>query len=159
MSEQNDKATIILFSGELDKAIAAFTIAMTSAASGMQTTIFFTFWGLNVLKNNMFVVNGKQNFLQKIFGLLNNGYLPLSRFNFLGIGPILMKVLMKQKKIADLSEMMKAARAMGVKYIACTMSCVVLGIDEKDLSKEVDEFAGAATYLAEAKEAKVNLFI
>ncbi|MCK9582461.1 MAG: DsrE/DsrF/DrsH-like family protein [Endomicrobiales bacterium] len=159
MSEQKEKMTIILFSGELDKAIAAFTLATTAAASGMEATIFFTFWGLNVLKKNMFVVNSKQNFLQKMFGVLNTGYLPISKFNFLGIGPILMKLLMKQKKVATLSEMMKTARSLGVKYIACTMSCGVLGLDKDDLSDEVDEFAGAISYLAEAKEAKVNLFI
>jgi len=159
MSEQKEKMTIILFSGELDKAVAAFTLAITAAASGMEATIFFTFWGLNVLKKNMFVVNCKQNFLQKMFGVLNMGYLPMFKFNFLGIGPILMKLLMKQKKVATLSEMMKTARSLGVKYIAYTMSCAVLGLDRDGLSCEVDKFAGATSYLAEAKEAKVNLFI
>lgn len=159
--EKIPKMTLILFSGELDKALACFTLATTAAATGFEVTIFFTFWGLNVLKKGG-ISEGKKNFLQKMFSVLNKGTstkLPLTKFNFAGAGPEMMKLLMKQKKMASLPEMMRAAKEMKVKYIACTTSCGIMGVDRVDLIDEVDEMAGAATYVAEAKESNVNLFI
>ncbi len=161
MSDEKPKMTLILFSGELDKALACFTLATTAAASGFEVTIFFTFWGLNVLKKGG-ISAGKKNFLQKMFAFLNKGTsskLPLTKFNFAGAGPEMMKMLMKQKKMASLPQMMKAAREMKVKYIACTTSCGIMGVDRTDLIDDVAEMAGAASYLAEAKNANVNLFI
>ncbi|OGF45425.1 MAG: hypothetical protein A2452_02340 [Candidatus Firestonebacteria bacterium RIFOXYC2_FULL_39_67] len=161
MSDKIDKMTLILFSGELDKALACFTLATTAAAMGFEVTIFFTFWGLNVLKKGG-ISTVKKSFLQKMFWFLNKGTkekLPLTKFNFAGAGPEMMKILMKQKKMASLPDMMASAREMKVKYIACTTSCGVMGVDRTDLIDEVDEMAGAATYLAEAKGSNVNLFI
>ena len=162
MSEEKaPKMTLILFSCEMDKALACFTLATTAAATGFDVTIFFTFWGLNVLKKGG-ISTGKKNFLQKMFAFLNKGKstkLPLTKFNFAGAGPEMMKLLMKQKKMASLPEMMQAAKEMKVKYIACTTSCGIMGVDRTDLIEEVDEMAGAATYLAEAKDANINLFI
>lgn len=151
--------TIILFSGELDKAIAAFTLATTAAASGMDVSIFFTFWGLNVLKKSRFSVSASQNILQKMFNFMSTSELPVSKLNMLGLGPWMMKKLMKKSKMASLSDLMKLARRLNVKYIACTTSCGVLGLTKENLIEDVNEFAGASTYLAEAKESKINLFI
>ena len=154
-----DKMTIILFSGELDKAIAAFTLATTAAASDMEVTIFFTFWGLNILKKEKFALSASQKLMQKMFNLLSTSRLPISRLNIFGLGSWMMQKLMRKTNSASLQDLMKLARELGVKYIACTTSCSVLGLAGETLVSEVDEFAGAATYLVEAKEAKINLFI
>lgn len=155
----NNKMTIILFSGEMDKAIAAFTLATTAAASGMDVTIFFTFWGLNLLKKSKFAITKSQNFLQKMFNIFSPSTLPTSKLNMLGLGPWMMKRLMKKTKMATLEELMKLARQLNVKYIACTTSCGILGLSKDNLVEDVDEFAGAATYLASARDSKINLFI
>ena len=154
-----DKITIILFSGELDKAIAAFTLATTAAAGNMEVTIFFTFWGLNILKKERLTLSATQKLMQKMFNLMSTSSLPISRLNMFGMGAWMMKKLMRKTNAASLQDLMKLAKELGVKYIACTTSCSVLGLTPENLVGEVDEFAGAATYLSEAKEAKVNLFI
>lgn len=154
-----DKMTIILFSGELDKAIAAFTLATTAAASGMDVSIFFTFWGLNVLKKTKFAITKSQNILQKMFNFMSTSTLPITKLNMFGMGPWMMRKLMKKSNMASLEDLMKLARELNVKYIACTTSCGVLGLSKEHLKGDVDEFAGAATYLGEAKDSKINLFI
>jgi len=154
-----EKMTIILFSGEMDKAIAAFTLATTAAASGMDVSIFFTFWGLNILKKSKFTITRSQNILQKMFNFMSTSVLPITRLNMFGLGPWMMKKLMKKSKMASLEELMRLARELKVRYIACTTSCGVLGLSKEHLIDEVDEFAGASTYLNEAKDSKINLFI
>ena len=159
MTEQKDKMTIILFSGEMDKAIAAFTLATTAAASNMDVTIFFTFWGLNVLKKFRFAVSSSQNILQKMFNFMSTSELPISKLNMFGLGSWMMKKLMKKSKMASLDDLMKLAKELNVKYIACTTSCGVMGLTKENFTDDVTEFAGASTYLAEAKDSKINLFI
>lgn len=154
-----EKMTIILFSGEMDKAIAAFILATTAAASGMEVSIFFTFWGLNVLKRTTFAVSKSQNFMQKMFNIMSPAKLPISKLNMLGLGSWMMKKLMKKTGMASLEDLMKLAKELGVKYIACTTSCGILGVTKENLIDDVKEFAGASTYLAEAKDSKINLFI
>jgi peroxiredoxin family protein len=154
-----EKMTIILFSGELDKAIAAFTLATTAAAGNMEVVIFFTFWGLNILKKERLTLTTTQKLMQKLFNLMSTSSLPISRLNMFGMGAWMMKKLMRKTNAASLQDLMKLAKELGVKYIACTTSCSVLGLAAENLTGEVDEFAGAATYLSEAKEAKINLFI
>lgn len=154
-----DKMTIILFSGELDKAIAAFTLATTAASSNMDVSIFFTFWGLNILKKSAFSISRSQNIMQKMFNFMSTSKLPISRLNMFGLGPWMMRKLMKKTGMASLEDLMKLAKQLNVKYIACTTSCGVLGISKEDFVNDVDEFAGASTYLSEAKNSKINLFI
>jgi len=154
-----DKMTIILFSGDLDKAIAAFTLATTAAASDMEVTIFFTFWGLNVIKKKRFTLSSPQNLMQRMFNIMSTGCLPTSKLNMAGLGAWMMKKMMKKARAASLSELMQLARELKVKFIACTTSLGVLGLTKEDLIEDIDEFAGASTYLAEAKAAKINLFI
>lgn len=154
-----EKMTIILFSGDLDKAIAAFTLATTAAAGDMDVTIFFTFWGLNILKKSRYAFSKKQNLLQKMFNFMSTSALPITRLNFFGLGPWMMRKLMKKSRMASLEDLMALAQQLNVKYIACTTSCGVLGLSREQLLDEVSELAGAASYLAEAREARINLFI
>lgn len=159
-SGKSDKKTIILFSGDLDKALAAFTIATGAAAMGSEVTMFFTFWGLNVLRKSE-RVKIKKGFVEKMFEhMMPRGpeKLGLSKMNFMGLGPRLMKGVMKRKNVQSLEDLMELAKTLGVKMIACTMSMDVMGITKDELIPGL-EFAGVATYLAEADEAGVNLFI
>jgi len=155
------KKTIIVFSGEYDKLIAAFTIANGALAMDDEVTMFFTFWGLSALRKPKPGAKVKKSMLQKMFG----GMLPhqaettnISHFNFGGMGRGLMKTVMKQGNIMSVSDLMASAREQGAKFIACTMSMDVLGIGKEELIDGI-EYAGVATYLGEADEANVNLFI
>lgn len=155
-----NKKTIIVFSGDLDKAMASFIIANGAAAMGNEVAMFFTFWGLNILRKPE-KVKTRKSFLEALFGWMmprGAGKLGLSKMNFGGIGAFMMKNIMKQKKVNTIQELMESARALGVKMIACTMSMDVMGFKEEELIDGL-EFAGVATYLGEADEANVNLFI
>lgn len=159
--QQQQQTTIVLFSGDMDHALAAFTIANTAAAMGMAVTIFFTFWGLNVIKKPG-AAHGGKGWMRRMLNWMNSGNagrLPLSRFNFAGLGPWMMKHLMREQRMLPLEEMVKQAKQLGVKFVACTTSIGLMGLTEHDFIPEVDTFAGAATYLGEARQAGVNLFI
>jgi len=155
------KKTMIVFSGDYDKAIAAFIIANGAAAMGDEVTMFFTFWGLNVIRKQSKVKTGGKSLLQKMFGWMmprGASKLGLSKMNFLGLGPVLMKKVMKAQNVMTLEELIASAREQGVKLVACTMSMDVLGFKKEELLDDI-EYAGVASYLAEADEANVNLFI
>ncbi|MGB9840655.1 DsrE/DsrF/DrsH-like family protein [Thermovenabulum sp.] len=154
------KKTIIVFSGDLDKAMAAFIIANGAAAMGDEVTMFFTFWGLNILRKPE-GAKVKKGFLENMFGkMMPRGAerLGLSKMNFGGLGAKMMKYIMKKKNVNTLTELIENAKALGVRLIACTMSMDVMGIRKEELVDGID-FAGVATYLAEADEANLNLFI
>lgn len=156
-----DKVTIVVFSSELDKALAAFTIATTAAVMEMDVTMFFTYWGLNIIKKNEGTLKSK-GAMRKMLNLMNRGgvrRLKLSKFNMLGLGTWMMKKLMKDINMPQLDEMILMANSLGVKLVACTTTLGLMGLDKKSFIPEVDKIAGAATYLGEAKESKVNLFI
>lgn len=157
---REDKKTLIVFSGDLDKAMAAFIIATGAAAMGNEVTMFFTFWGLNILRKAK-SVQVKKNFLEKLFGwMMPRGpeKLGLSKMNFAGLGPWMMKLMMRQKNVNTLPELIEQAQALGVKIIACSMSMDIMGIHPEELIDGI-EYAGVASYLGEADEANVNLFI
>ncbi|MDK2856498.1 MAG: hypothetical protein PWQ41_948 [Bacillota bacterium] len=157
---REDKKTIIVFSGDLDKAMAAFIIANGAAAMGNEVTMFFTFWGLNILRKAK-GAKVKKTFLEKLFGwMMPRGpeKLGLSKMNFCGLGPRMMKLMMRQKNVNTLPELIEQARALGVKIIACSMSMDIMGIHPEELIDGI-EYAGVASYLGEADEANVNLFI
>jgi len=157
-----DKATIVVFSGEFDKALAAFVIANGAAASGMEVTMFFTFWGLNLIKKDKGPIKGAKNWMQKMMGMMNRGgysRLPLSKFNMGGAGKMMMKKIMKGQNVQTLDEMMADAADLGIKMIACKMSMDVMGVCKDDLIPEVSEIVGVATYINESKNSKINLFI
>ncbi|HNY61541.1 MAG TPA: DsrE/DsrF/DrsH-like family protein [Caldisericia bacterium] len=157
-----EKATIVVFSGDLDKVLAAFVIATGCAAQGMEVTMFYTFWGLNVVKKDKGPIAGAKNWMQKMMGMMNRGgisRLPLSKFNMAGMGRSMMKKLMKKTNVAPLSEMLAMARDLDVKMWACKMSMDVMGVAKEDLIPEVDKIVGVAAYAAEAQQSKINLFI
>ncbi len=152
--------TIIVFDGDMDKVMASLIIANGAAAMGRKVTMFYTFWGLNALrKANR--VSVTKSFVEKMFGAMmprGLGKLKLSNMNMLGMGKKMMKMVMKQKNVTSLEELMQQAMANGVKMIACTMSMDVMGIKEEELIDGV-ELAGVATYLGDAELSNVNLFI
>lgn len=153
--------TIVCLSGDMDKAMAAFIIATGAASMGMKVTMFFTFWGLNMLRRKGEKSSAK-DWLRRLFGVLNRGgadTLPLSKFHFMGAGTFMMKKVMKQSKMPAIPELMDIAQELGVKFIACTTTMGLLGITKDTLIDSVDQYAGVATYLAEAKNGSVNLFI
>ncbi|HKK96317.1 MAG TPA: DsrE/DsrF/DrsH-like family protein [Anaerovoracaceae bacterium] len=152
--------SLIVFDGDLDKAIAAFIIANGAASMGRPVTMFFTFWGLNVLRKTE-KRKVKKSFIEKMFGaMMPRGVdkLKLSNMNMLGMGSKMMKGIMKSKNVNSLEELMDSALNNGVKIIACTMSMDVMGIKEDELIDGI-EYAGVASYLGAAEESDVNLFI
>ncbi|WP_341282683.1 DsrE/DsrF/DrsH-like family protein [Paenibacillus sp. FSL H8-0537] len=157
---ENEKTTIVLFSGELDKAIAAFIIANGAAAYDHEVTIFFTFWGLNTLRKDQ-PIAVKKSILEKMFGkMMPRGAdkLGLSKMNFGGIGPQMIKHVMKKHNVLTLPQLIELAQEQGVKLVACTMTMDLLGLQKEELMDEID-YAGVAAYLGDAADAKVNLFI
>ena len=151
--------TIVVFSNDLDKALASFIIANGAKASGKDVTMFFTFWGLNILRKSN--VNVKKGFIDKMFGLMmpkGAEKLTLSKMNMGGMGSAMMKWIMKNKNISTLSELIKQAQDSGVKFIACNMSMDVMGIKEEELIDGV-EIGGVAKYISESNNANSNLFI
>ena len=128
---------------------------------GMQVTMFFTFWGLNVIRKPGASSTAK-DFLRKAFGILNKGgadTLPLSKFNFGGMGTTMMKKVMKDNRMPGVPELIETALDLDVKLIACTTTLGLLGISKETLIDGIDQLAGVSTYLAEAKDGAVNLFI
>ncbi|SHH58679.1 NADPH-dependent 2,4-dienoyl-CoA reductase, sulfur reductase [Sporobacter termitidis DSM 10068] len=152
--------TIIVFSGDLDKVLASFIIANGAAAMGRPVTMFFTFWGLNVLRRTN-KVRVDKTFVESMFGgMMPRGAskLKLSKMHMLGMGTAMMKGIMKKKNVSSLEELIKKAQQNGVKIVACTMSMDVMGIKKEELIDGID-YAGVGTYLADAEESNVNLFI
>ncbi len=160
-ASQPEGVTIVLLSGEMDKAMAAFIIATGAAAMGMRVTMFFTFWGLNVIRKPG-AASVAKDLLRKAFGWLNTGgaaHLPLSRFNFGGMGTTMMKKVMRDNRMPGVPELIETAQDLGVTMIACTTTLGLLGISKDTLIDGIDQLAGVSTYLAEAKDGSVNLFI
>lgn len=157
---QREQTTIVLFSGDLDKAIAAFIIANGAAAYDHDVTVFFTFWGLNAMRKEE-VVKTNKGLLEKLFGWMmprGPGKLGLSKMNMLGMGPGMIKHVMKKHKALSLPQLIELAREQGVKLVACTMTMDLLGLKREELIDGM-ELAGVAAYLGDATKAKVNLFI
>ena len=154
------KKTIVAFSGDFDKAMAAFIIANGAAAMGSEVTIFFTFWGLNILRKDAHVPV-KKNLIEKMFGMMmprGAKKLALSKMHMMGMGTTMMKGIMKKKNAASLPELIDSAKNAGVRLVACTMSMDMMGIKKEELIDGVEE-GGVAMYLSHAEEGNVNLFI
>lgn len=156
-----DRVSIIVFSGDLDKCLAAFIIGTGAAASGMEVDMFFTFWGLSVLRKKGVKVKGK-SFIEKMFGMMlpkGADNLALSKMNMLGIGTNMMKDVMKKKKVASLPELIDIARQLGVNLYACEMSMNVMGLKREELIDGLKGVVGVASYLENASKAQITLFI
>lgn len=156
-----EKLTIVVFSGDLDRALAAFMLATTGASMGMEVSMFFTFWGLNIIKKNDGGI-ASRGLMRKMLNWMNRGgskRLALSRFHMFGLGTWMMKRLMKDINMPQIDEFIRMAEQMGVKLIACTTSCGVMGLSEDAFRAEVSGMVGAAYFLGEARDSKVSLFI
>lgn len=155
-----DNKTLIVFSDDLDKALASFVIANGAASTGKKVTMFFTFWGLNVIKKRQKPAVSKDIF-GKMFGWMlpaHSGKLKLSKMNMGGAGSWMMRLIMKKKHIDSLESLIAQAAENGVEMIACTMSMDVMGVKKEELMDNVT-LGGVATYLERAEDANVNLFI
>ena len=149
INETKNGQTIVVFSNDLDKALASFIIANGAKASGKDVTMFFTFWGLNILRKEN--VNVKKSFIDTMFGLMmpkGAEKLTLSKMNMFGMGSAMMKWVMKNKNVSTLAELIKQAQENGVKFIACNMSMEVMGIKQEELIDGV-EIGGVAKYISE----------
>ena len=156
----DDRATLVVFSADLDKALAAFVIATGAAAAGLETSMFFTFWGLAILKKKG-AAGGKKGLKERMFSMMTPGSsetLGTSKMNFGGIGAAMLRSMMKDKEIASLEELIAIARDLNVKMIACTMSMDAMGVVKEELADGL-EYGGVATYLADAARSRVTLFI
>jgi peroxiredoxin family protein/rhodanese-related sulfurtransferase/TusA-related sulfurtransferase len=159
-TEKNDGSTIVVFSQDLDKAIAAFIIAQGAKTMGKDVSLFFTFWGLNILRKDH-KHRVKKSFVEKMFArMMPRGpkNLPSSNMNMAGIGPKMMRKIMKKKSVDSLELMIEKAKDMGIKLTACAMSMDILGIKEEELIDGV-EMAGVASYLSDTDKSSHNLFI
>jgi peroxiredoxin family protein len=157
---EKKKTTIILFSGDYDKAMAAYIIANGAAAYDHEVTIFHTLWGLNALRKDK-PISLKKGFLEKMFAKMmprGSDKMGLSNMNFAGMGPKMIKHVMKKHNAMSLPNLIELAQEQEIKLIACTMTMDLLGLQQEELLDGI-EYAGVAAYLAEAEDGNVNLFI
>lgn len=158
--KEKDGATLVVFSGDLDKAIASFIIATGAASMGKEVTMFFTFWGLNILKRKDRPKTNKDT-MEKMFDVMlpsHTGKLPLSQMNMGGMGPKMINQIMKKHNVDDLDTLMKNAIDMGVKVVACAMSMDLMGIKAEEFIDGV-EIGGVASYLGATEDSGLNLFV
>ncbi|MEC0301095.1 DsrE/DsrF/DrsH-like family protein [Peribacillus frigoritolerans] len=157
---EKKKTTIILFSGDYDKAMAAYIIANGAVAYDHEVTIFHTFWGLNALRKDE-SISLKKGFLEKMFAKMmprGSDKMGLSNMNFAGMGPKMIKHVIKKHNAMSLPNLIELAQEQEIKLIACTMTMDLLGLQQEELLDGI-EYAGVAAYLAEAEDGNVNLFI
>ena len=158
----SNKLSMIVFSGDLDKALAAFIIATGATAMGMDVVMFFTFWGTPILRAGNKSAGGK-DMMGTMFGaMLPKGAdkVKLSQMNMGGMGTAMMKSLMKKKNVASLEEMISLAEELGVKITICEMSMDLMGFKREEMIAYKDlQYAGVATFLAEANDSRIQLFI
>ncbi len=157
-----DKLSMIVFSGDLDKALAAFIIATGATAMGMDVVMFFTFWGIPILRDKTKKVGGK-DFMGKMFGSMlpkGSGDIKLSSMNMGGMGTAMMKSLMKKKNVASLDELVSLADELGVRIFVCEMSMDLMGFKREEMIQYSNmDFCGVAKFLEEASNSKVQLFL
>jgi peroxiredoxin family protein len=161
-SQPNDQISIIVFSGELDKALASMIIATGARAMDMEVKMFFTFWGTTMLRDKNKSGKGK-DFMSKMFGFMlprGTSKIKLSRLNMCGMGTEMLKGLMKKKNVASLEELFKIAAELGVEINICQMSMDLMGFKKEEMIDYPHlKYCGVATYLADAGESRVQLFI
>ena len=158
---QQDKLSLIVFSGSLDRLIAAFVLATGAAAMGMQVTMFFTFWATAALRKD--AAQAKKTFIERMFGwMLPKGVkkLPLSQMNMAGGGPVMIRHIMKKKGVASVEEMIELCAELGVELNVCTMSMDLLGMKPEELLDYPNrKFCGVAKFLETAAPGKLTLFL
>ena len=157
--EKRKKLALVVFSGDLDKLFAAFSIASGAAASNMDVSMFFTFWGLRALKKK--ARTGK-SLLGRLFGLFYGGDINRatpSKMSFGGIGRWMFKKMMKAKRVPSLAELRQTAIDLGVKLYGCQMSMAIMEIPKEKMIDEVAQCVGVATFLEQAQQADISLFV
>jgi len=157
--EKRKKLSMIVFSGDMDKLFAAFTIATGAAATNMDVTMFFTFWGLRALKKK---VKSGRSFFGRLLGLMYGGDISRatpSKMSFGGIGRWMFKKMMKAKKVPTLTELRQMAIDLGVKMYGCQMSMDVMEIPREKMIDEVTACVGVAHFIEQAQQSDVTLFI
>lgn len=157
---ERKKTTIVLFSGDYDKTMAAYIIANGAAAYDHEVIIFHTFWGLNALRKDE-QIEVKKSFMEKMFGkIMPRGAdkMGLSKMHFAGLGPKMIKGIMKKHNALPLPDLISLAQEQDVKLVACTMTMDLLGLQKEELLDDT-EYAGVAAYLGDAQDGNVNLFI
>jgi peroxiredoxin family protein len=158
---KKNKLTIIAWGGDLDRIWPTTILATTAAASGMEVSVFFTFWGLFAIVKPGVRVTG-DNWMQKMMSVMNPGTAQkakLSRYHFAGVGPAMFKKLAGDRHVAKPDELLSTARELGVRLIPCQMTMDLLGLEAEDLLDGLEEPIGAATAIAEMRDAAVSLFI
>jgi len=158
--QEEKKTTIVLFSGDYDKAMAAYIIANGAAAYDHEVTIFHTFWGLNALRKDEPIKTNK-SFIEKLFGWMmprGANKMGLSKMNFAGMGPKMIKDIIKKHNAMPLPDLIEMAKEQDIKLVACQMTVDLLGLKPEEIMGGV-EFAGVAAYLGDAENGNVNLFI
>jgi peroxiredoxin family protein len=160
-SSVEDRLSVLVFSGSLDRMLAAFVLASAAAASGMQVDMFFTFWGLAALRDAG--KKAKKDLIGRMFGwMLPRGMrrLPLSQMNMGGAGPAMIRTIMARKRFASLEEMLATCAEFGVRIYACDMSREIMGIKQEELIDYPHmQVCGAATFLEKAAAGRVSMFI
>ena len=154
------QCAIIIFSGDLDKVLTAFTLAAGAVAAGLEVSMFFTFWGLSALKKPG-AAGGRKTLKESLLRMLTPGGslgLRSSQLNFFGLGSAMLRSMLKEKNIASLEELMALSREMGVKMTACTMSMDAMGVTREELIDGL-EYGGVASYMADASQSCITLFI
>lgn len=156
----DDAATIVVFSGDLDRVLAGLVLATGAAAAGLETSMFFTFWGLSVLRKKG-APAGRKSVVERMFAAMTPSgteSLGTSRMNLFGMGALMLRRMMKDKQIASVEELFALARELDVKMIACTMSMDAMGVSQDELVDGLT-YGGVATYMADAVRSRVTLFI
>jgi peroxiredoxin family protein len=154
-----DQLAMVVFSGDLDKVLAAFVIATGAAAVGQEVSMFFTFWGLNALKKDTQLA-GKSLFerMMAVMSPSSSAGLPVSKMNYFGVGAKMLRKMMRDKNVSSLEEMMEMARELGVKMVTCEMSRDVMGIHDEELVGGL-ETGGVGAFLGDALNSRATLFI
>ena len=158
-NQPEDRVSIVVFSGELDRVLAAFIIATGAAAVGQSVSMFFTFWGYGAVRRKK-VLQGKK-FAERMMSVMSPGNsleLPVSKMNYFGMGAKMLRSMMKDKNVASLEDLTKLARELGVRMVACEMSRDLMGIQEDELMSGL-ETGGVATFMADAVRSRATLFI
>jgi peroxiredoxin family protein len=158
----DDKLSMIVFSGDLDKALASFIIATGAVAMGLEAVMFFTFWGTPLLRAKNKKVGGKDT-MSKMFGTMlpkGTSEVKLSKMNMAGMGTAMMKSLMKKKNVASLEQMLEMAEELGVKIYVCEMTMDLMGFKREEMIQYKDlTYCGVAKFMEEANNSRIQLFI
>jgi peroxiredoxin family protein len=159
--DTEDRLAMVVFSGDLDRAIAAFIIATGAVAMGLEVSMFFTFWGLSVVRKKNNKIFADKNILERGFTAMLPGDslgMGISQMNFFGAGSKVIRKLMRDHDVASLEELMEMAQEFGVRMVACEMSRELLGVKDEELMEGL-EIGGVATFVGDASRSKLSLFI